>query len=93
MLNDEQAMVLDVRDAKEYQAGHIAGAVNIPYTKLAARAAELNAYKEKMIVVVDKQGQHAGAAGRDLGKQGYNVSRLGGGMSSWAAEKLPLVKN
>jgi len=93
MLNDDSAVVLDVRDAKEYTVGHIAGALNIPYTKLADRSAELSMHKEKVIVVVDKQGQHAGAVGRELGKKGYTVNRLGGGMSSWIAEKLPMVKN
>ena len=36
-------VIVDVRGEKEYQAGHLPGAVHIPFDELAARAAELNA--------------------------------------------------
>jgi rhodanese-related sulfurtransferase len=35
-------IIVDVRDEKEYQAGHLPGAVHIPFDELATRAAELN---------------------------------------------------
>lgn len=92
MLNADEALVVDVRDQKEYSAGHIAGATNIPYSKLVEREAELVAHKaDRTIVVVDKAGQHAGAAGKNLAKLGYQVNRLRGGMSDWLNEKLPVV--
>lgn len=92
MLNADEAVLLDVRDQKEYSTGHIAGALNIPYAKISEREPELTAYKEKAIVLVDKAGQHAGAAGRNLSKLGYRVNRLSGGMTDWLNEKLPVVK-
>lgn len=92
LLNQEQAVVLDVRDAQEFQRGHIAGAVNIPYAALAGRATELTKYQSKQIVVADKMGQHAGAAGRLLRERGYNAARLSGGISEWTHQNLPLVK-
>lgn len=93
MMNSDEAIVLDVRDSKEYSAGHIAGGLNIPYAKLNEREPELGEFKEsRTIVVVDKAGQHAGAAGRNLTKLGYTVNRLSGGMTEWQNEKLPVVK-
>ena len=92
MLNNDSAVVLDIRDKKEFSAGHIAGAVNVPFSKLSTSTAELDAHKEKMIVVVDKQGQHSGSAGRTLSKLGYQVNRLNGGMMMWTSEKLPVIK-
>ena len=94
MLNADEAVVLDVRDQKEFSAGHIAGAMNIPHAKIGERESELASLKEgKAIVLVDKAGQHAGAVGRTLGKKGYLVNRLRGGMVDWINEKLPVVKD
>ena len=93
MLNADEAVVLDVRDQKDFSAGHIAGAVNIPFAKLTEREAELAQYKsDRAIVVVDKAGQHAGTAGKNLVKLGYTVNRLSGGMTDWLNDKLPVVK-
>jgi rhodanese-related sulfurtransferase len=36
-------VIVDVRSAKEYQAGHLPGAIHIPLDELTSRAAELNA--------------------------------------------------
>ena len=47
LLNGELALVLDVRDKKEFDAGHIAGALNIPFAKLDSRVTELEKWKEK----------------------------------------------
>lgn len=93
LINADQAVVLDVRDTKEFGSGHIAGAINIPFSKIKERVSELESRKDRLIVVVDKIGQHSGSVGRDLGKQGFNVQRLSGGMSEWLNEKLPTVKS
>ena len=92
LLNSEQAVLLDVRDQKEYKVGHIVGAINIPMAKLKTNMAELSAHKEKMVVVADKVGQHAGAAGRMLRQEGFEVRRLGGGMVEWQNQNLPVAK-
>ena len=92
LVNQQQAVVVDIRDGKEFQQGHIVDAINIPYAKLASRLAELDAYKEKPIVLVCKMGQHSGAAGKQLVAAGFEqVSRLSGGMSEWQNSQLPLV--
>lgn len=92
LLNSDQAMVLDVRDAADFKKGHIVEAINIPYASLAKRQTELEKYKAQQIIVVDKMGQHAGAAGKALRDGGFNVVRLQGGISEWTQQNLPLVK-
>lgn len=93
LINREDAVVIDIRDKKEFNLGHIAGAINIPYSQLDSRISELETDKEKPVIVVCKMGQNAGAAGRKLKAQGFtSVRRLSGGMSEWTASGLPLVK-
>lgn len=92
LLNSDAAVVLDVRESAEFKNGHIVDAINIPYAALVKRVTELEKYKSKQIIVVDKMGQHAGAAGKSLRDGGFNVVRLQGGMSEWAQQNLPLVK-
>jgi rhodanese-related sulfurtransferase len=93
LVNKEGAVVLDVRDSKEFAAGHIVDAVNVPHTSLESRLAELEKYKEKPVTIVCKMGQHAGTAGAMLRKAGFgSVSRLSGGMTEWRNQNLPVVK-
>jgi rhodanese-related sulfurtransferase len=93
LVNRDAAVVLDVRDPKEFGAGHIAGAINIPHGVLASRLSEIDEYKEKPVAVVCKMGQHAGAVGTQLRKAGFKqVTRLGGGMIEWRNQNLPVVK-
>jgi len=93
LVNREGAVIIDVRDGKEFGNGHIAGAVNVPASSIDSRIGDLQAYKEKPVVLVCKMGQHAGAAGRKLKAQGFeNVRRLSGGMAEWTASNLPVVK-
>ncbi|MCV6621651.1 rhodanese-like domain-containing protein [uncultured Pseudoteredinibacter sp.] len=92
MVNDGSAVVLDVREAKDYKAGHIVDAVNIPFNAMEKRIVELDKYEGKTIVIVDKMGQHAGAVGKQLAQRGFSISRLSGGMMDWQGQNLPVVK-
>ncbi|GAB2903515.1 rhodanese-like domain-containing protein [uncultured Microbulbifer sp.] len=92
LINSDGAKVLDVRDRSEFTAGHIVDALHIPHGEVAERFAELEPFKEKVVIVADKMGQHAGPAGRLLKQKGFQVRRLQGGMSEWSNQNLPLVK-
>ena len=89
-MNNANAVVVDLREPKEFREGHVVDAINIPYAKLAERMAELD--KARPVVLVDKMGQHSATVGRTLRQAGYQVSRLNGGMSEWTASNLPVVK-
>ncbi|ROL81215.1 sulfurtransferase [Pseudomonas protegens] len=92
LVNSEQGVVIDIRPSKDFAAGHIVGALNIPQDKLTARVGELEKHKAKTIILVDAQGQHAGTHARELLKSGFTAAKLSGGVSSWKADNLPLVK-
>ena len=91
LINSDQGVLVDVRDSKEYQSGHIANAMNIPLSKLEGRLAELEKYRDKTVVLVDKLGQHSASAGRKLKAAGFEVRRLQGGMGEWRSQSLPVV--
>lgn len=94
LINHEKAVVLDIRDKKDFSSGHIYSAINIPFVAINDRLVELEKNKQKPIVLVCKAGQHSGMAGAILRKAGFiNVQRLAGGMMSWRGEKMPVVKD
>ena len=93
LVNREGAVVVDLRERKEFEQGHIVDAINIPYGSLDERLRELEPYKDRPIVLACKMGQQAGAAGATLRKAGFaDVRRLAGGMSEWRGSSLPVVK-
>lgn len=92
MINKENALVLDIRDQKEFDSGHLSSAINIPYSKLASRLDELATHKERPIILVCKSGQTVGVAGKMLREKGFNAMRLSGGMMEWSNQNLPVVR-
>ncbi|TNC91580.1 rhodanese-like domain-containing protein [Thalassolituus sp.] len=92
MINKEDALVLDIRDKKDFSGGHLAGAMNIPYASLANRLGELDPHKKRPIILICKTGQTVGMAGKMLREKGFNAVRMKGGMMEWNTQNLPLVK-
>jgi len=93
MINRRDAIVVDVRDKKDFESGHIVDSINIPMVKLKQRIAELQKYKDKPVVVVCKLGQQSGEAAKTLQEAGHaEVYKLSGGLSEWKAQFLPLVQ-
>ncbi len=93
LVNREGAVILDIRDNKDFGQGHIVEAINIPLGSFDQRVSELETKKDKPIVVVCKVGQNSGTIGRKLKAMGFeNVRRLAGGMAEWSASNLPVVK-
>jgi rhodanese-related sulfurtransferase len=87
------ALVLDVRDAGEYEAGHIIDARSIPAKEVAQRADSLKKFKEKPVVICCESGFASASAAKALRALGFNkVATLRGGLRSWRQENLPLVK-
>ncbi len=93
LINKDEAVVVDIRDRKDFGEGRITGSLNIPLSGIKGRANELSKHKDKQIIVVDKMGQHAAMAVKQLNAEGFsNVVRLNGGITDWKASNLPLVK-
>ena len=81
-------ILLDVREPFELSGplGQIEGVLNISVTKLSARLADLEQYKNKEIITVCRSGARAYTAAQILGTAGFgNVFVLEGGMISWNA--------
>src|SRR3990172_6872066 len=77
--------LLDVRDAAEYEAGHIPGATALPRPEIEFRMRELVPAPGTSIVLCDGADSRADLAARTLGRMGYgNVRILAGGIATWA---------
>jgi rhodanese-related sulfurtransferase len=83
----KDCLLLDVREADEYERGHIPGAVNIPLSGLHNCIKELK--KDKNVLVICLSGGRAKVAAKMLGEQGFKAGIMNGGMRSWkgAVEK------
>ncbi len=77
----ERPLVLDVRTAEEYAAGHLPGAVNIPVDELRSRLGELPA--DRRIVTYCQLGQRGYLATRILLQAGRSVRNLSGGYKTY----------
>ncbi len=92
LINHDDAVVVDVRDKTEFQAGHIVNATNIPFASFKDRLGQLEKHKKKPIIIVCKMGQHASMIGKQLNSAGFeNVTRISGGMTEWRNCNLPVV--
>jgi rhodanese-related sulfurtransferase len=93
MLNKDEAVIVDIREKKEFSEGKIVGSIHIPFDSLKERAVELKKFEGKQIILVDKMGQHSGMAGKLLQAAGFeNICRMSGGIAEWKSSNLPLVK-
>jgi rhodanese-related sulfurtransferase len=93
LMNKEDVVLLDVREAAETIGGKIARAIQIPVGAVAKRIGELEKHKHKTLLVYCKSGARAGIACRELGKHGFDkVYSLNGGLMAWQEAHLPLSK-
>ncbi|HAY45136.1 MAG TPA: rhodanese-like domain-containing protein [Gammaproteobacteria bacterium] len=92
LINQDDGVILDIRDKKVFDKGHIVNAINIPLAKLDERITELEKNKNNPLIVVCQMGHQSGDAVKKLEVKGYSqVSRMTGGMAEWQTQGLPLV--
>jgi len=93
MNNHEDAMILDVRTAADYKAGHIKGARNVPLSDLDSAIAGMSEDKNKPVLVYCNSGNTVNRAIKALKKAGFEqVNNLEGGIAAWKEANLPLSK-
>jgi rhodanese-related sulfurtransferase len=86
---DRGAAVLDVRETSEYEAGHIAGAVNVPVGSLADNLDRVP--RDRPVVAYCGMGERATSAASILEGAGFeDVSNLAGGMIEWRRAGMPV---
>ncbi|GAA2844135.1 ArsR family transcriptional regulator [Leucobacter komagatae] len=84
--NSDEAVLIDVRPASEFEAGHVAGAINIPLPELEARIAELPA---DLSIVAYCRGPYCVMAAQAVARlrdSGMTAARLSGGFPDWRSE-------
>ncbi len=93
LINQKNAVILDVREAVEYAAGRIANAKQIPLSQLAAKLKELEKFKQKPIIVACRAGMRSAGACKLLKQNEFTqVYQLKGGLTAWQQANLPLEK-
>ena len=93
LINQGKTVVLDVRDAAEFAAGHLQNAKNIPLAELPNRLKELEKSKSATIITVCERGIRSATAAGVLNKAGFEqVVSLEGGVAAWKSQGLPTVK-
>jgi rhodanese-related sulfurtransferase len=94
LMNRSKPLILDVRDAAEFAAGHIQGAKHIPMAELLARMKEIEKFKDKPVLVHCQKGMRAKGACSILKAQQFSqLHNLQGGLDAWVEAKMPLVKS
>ena len=86
-----EVVLLDVRPAEEYAAGHIRGAVSIPHDELKRRLDELPKDRRVIAYCRGPYCVFAANAVKLLRRRGFAASRIEDGVAEWRARGLPVV--
>jgi rhodanese-related sulfurtransferase len=86
---EQGAVLLDVREPDEWEAGHAPAALHVPLASLMARAGELD--RGRPVVAVCRSGSRSDRAAAALRQRGYDAVNLDGGMQAWSAAGLSVV--
>jgi rhodanese-related sulfurtransferase len=93
LLNRKDAVMIDVREPAEFNAGHAPNARNIPLAQLDKRIGELEKFKNRPAVIVCQTGGRSHAATSALKKAGFTeVVVLAGGIGAWQQANMPVEK-
>jgi rhodanese-related sulfurtransferase len=91
-MNDDNVVIIDVREPDEFIKGHIEGAVSKPLSALTDQLPSLDKHKKVTILIACQNGTRSESAGKILTKAGFEqVLVITGGMQSWQEDyKLPI---
>jgi monothiol glutaredoxin len=87
LLEAEQAVFVDIRDAASYQAGHVPGATHVNDGNIAAFTREAD--KAKTIVVYCYHGRASRGGAQHFAEQGFQAASLIGGFTAWSGGGHP----
>ena len=91
LVNDRDAVFLDVREPAEIAGGRIGEADHIPLSSLAKRMDELEKLKDRPIIAYCRSGSRSMTACRQLRKAGFeSIYNLAGGITAWQNADLPV---
>ena len=80
----DELLILDTRTQEEFDAGHIEGAILIPYNKLEMNLDQLDGFEDKPILVYCRTGNRSAVAVDILIENGFNkIYHMNQGFSKW----------
>jgi rhodanese-related sulfurtransferase len=83
------AVLLDVREPNEWDAGHAPDARHVPLGFLHAEQVPA----DRVVVAVCRSGNRSGKAALALARTGVDVRNMSGGMKAWQSAGLPVVRD
>ncbi len=90
-LMNSGALVLDIRDEKAYNEGHLKGAKRVDLASLADQLKDFERYKSKRVVAYDERGTLAARAVAALRRNAFeHAYLLRGGLAAWREENMPV---
>jgi len=90
--NNDDALVIDVRESAQFGKGHIKGASNMPISSFNDKLGSLSKNKDAVILAYCNSGATSSRACRLLTKAGFNnVHNITGGINGWLDAKLPIT--
>jgi rhodanese-related sulfurtransferase len=93
LINRRDALMLDLREPKEYAGGRVPNAVHLPQSQLASRGDELKKLTARPVIAYCDRGQRSRTAAAALAKLGFaEVYTLRGGLRAWTEAGLPVQK-
>ena len=90
--NPQQLVLLDVRSREGYSAGHLPGALNIPFEELPARLQELPKRKDIITYCWNVTCLLCTKASFVLASRGYRAKEMIGGIEEWQKASFPVEK-
>lgn len=92
MINNDECIIIDVREQFEYESGHIDGSVLVPMYDLFNDISPVKKYDDKKIVLVCSSGHRSYYTGKFLEENGIKkIYNLYNGLYGWEMEEKPLV--
>ncbi|MHA6261398.1 rhodanese-like domain-containing protein [Sporosarcina sp. CAU 1771] len=84
-LQDDGAIVVDVREIEEFEEGHIIEAINVPLSEI-KKGERANLSKDESYIIICRSGSRSKEASTILVDDGYDLVNVSEGMSSWTGE-------
>lgn len=93
LMNHQDGVVVDIRPADAFKAGHIVGAVSLPLSDFESKFKKLDKFKSKPIIIACANGLDSPKAVSVLNTNGISAFILAGGIRGWREADMPLVKD
>ncbi len=93
MQSEQNAVIIDVRENDEWNAGHIDNAIHIPLNDIQNHLKELAKYQNQPVITQCRSGARSARAADILAKSGFsNVLNMEGGLNAWQKANLKTIQ-